>query len=106
MHKTKQNRILCACAPPDYRLLEELQRADDVAKRCRPPFPKAELPPHLSSLIYQAHRRHIDMRLMNPGAPSNHGCFGAWPDSDLQLWGGIELCIQREAGTKCNAVLL
>ncbi|KAG1675960.1 hypothetical protein FOA52_014204 [Chlamydomonas sp. UWO 241] len=51
----------------DFRLLEEVQRVDDVAKRCRPPFPKHELPPHLSTLVYQAHRRHIDMRLMNPG---------------------------------------
>eukprot|EP00955_Chlamydomonas_euryale_P039002 351274-Chlamydomonas_euryale.AAC.1 len=55
-----------SCAA-DYHLLEEVQRADDIAKRCRPPYPKQELPPHLSTLVYQANRRHIDLRLMNPG---------------------------------------
>ena len=53
--------------PIDYRLLEEIERADEVARRCRPPFPKHQLPPHLSTLVYQANRRRIDLRLMNPG---------------------------------------
>ena len=51
----------------DLQLLEEVQRADDVARRCRPPMPKFQLPPHLSTLLYQANRRRIDLRLMNPG---------------------------------------
>jgi hypothetical protein len=33
----------------DYRFLEEVQLADDVARRARPPAPKAELPPFLQA---------------------------------------------------------
>lgn len=51
----------------DYRLLEEISRADDVAKRHRPPAPKAQLPPALSTLVYQADRRKIKLMLMSPG---------------------------------------
>ena len=69
---------LMSCAPlvplnPDLNLLEEVQRVDDVAKRCCPPFPKQQLPPHLSTLLYQANRRRIDLRLMNPGGAATVG---------------------------------
>ena len=40
----------------DYRFLEEVKLADDVAKRSRPPAPRYELPPPLQTLIYQAGR--------------------------------------------------
>lgn len=51
----------------DYQLLEEVKRVDDVARRCLPPFPRAQLPPALQSLVYQANKRRVDLRLMAPG---------------------------------------
>ncbi|GLI60428.1 hypothetical protein VaNZ11_002581 [Volvox africanus] len=51
----------------DFRLLEEIGRADDVARRCRPPAPKQQLPPHLGSLVYQASQRSVKLLLMPPG---------------------------------------
>jgi hypothetical protein len=41
----------------DYRFLEEVKLADDVAKRSKPPAPKPELPQFLQTLQYQARRR-------------------------------------------------
>jgi hypothetical protein len=52
----------------DYGLLEELTRVEDVARRCKPPGPRPELPPALAKLVYQAHRRHVTLLLMPPGA--------------------------------------
>ncbi len=40
----------------DYRFLEEVKLADDVAKRSKPPAPKLELPQFLQTLQYQARR--------------------------------------------------
>ncbi|GIL85384.1 hypothetical protein Vretimale_10669 [Volvox reticuliferus] len=51
----------------DFRLLEEIGRADDVARRCRPPASKQQLPPYLGSLVYQASRRSVKLLLMPPG---------------------------------------
>ncbi len=51
----------------DYQLLEEVARAEDVAKRCRPATPKALLPPFLANLVEQAERRHITLMLLSPG---------------------------------------
>ncbi|KAF5840236.1 hypothetical protein DUNSADRAFT_17339 [Dunaliella salina] len=51
----------------DYRLLEEVRRVDDVARRCRPIAPKPQLPPHLAGLVYQAGRRRVRLLLMPPG---------------------------------------
>eukprot|EP00197_Chlamydomonas_leiostraca_P010150 CAMPEP_0202880592 /NCGR_PEP_ID=MMETSP1391-20130828/35271_1 /ASSEMBLY_ACC=CAM_ASM_000867 /TAXON_ID=1034604 /ORGANISM="Chlamydomonas leiostraca, Strain SAG 11-49" /LENGTH=378 /DNA_ID=CAMNT_0049563117 /DNA_START=104 /DNA_END=1237 /DNA_ORIENTATION=+ len=51
----------------DYRLLEEVHRAEDVAKRCRPPAARPQLPPHLQSLVYQAGRRRVKLLVMPPG---------------------------------------
>jgi hypothetical protein len=55
------------CVPIDYHLLEEVRRADDVARRCRPVAPKPQLPPHLAGLVYQAGRRRVRLMLMPPG---------------------------------------
>lgn len=51
----------------DYRFLEEVKLADDIAKRSKPPAPKAELPAFLNSLIYQARRRGISLHILPPG---------------------------------------
>ncbi|PNH04040.1 Box C/D snoRNA protein 1 [Tetrabaena socialis] len=51
----------------DYRLLEEVARAEDVARRCRPPGAKPQLPPHLASLVYQAQWRSVRLLIMPPG---------------------------------------
>eukprot|EP00798_Chlamydomonas_sp_ICE-L_P006710 gene6710-3380_t len=51
----------------DFHVLEEIKRADDIAKRCRPPFPKARLPVHLDNLVRQAQQRRVELVLMNPG---------------------------------------
>ena len=58
----------------DYRWLEEVSRADDVAKRSRPPAPKRELPSALSGLVYQARMRGVQLALMNPGQPERKDC--------------------------------
>ena len=44
-----------------------MQRAEDNAKRCKPPAPKPQLPPHLSTLVYQASRRGVRLLIMPPG---------------------------------------
>ncbi|KAJ9517907.1 hypothetical protein QJQ45_004161 [Haematococcus lacustris] len=51
----------------DYRLLEEVARVDDVARRRLPPGARALLPPALQSLVYQAGRRRVNLLLMPPG---------------------------------------
>ena len=51
----------------DYKFLEEVKIAEDAAKRAKPPAPKAELPHHLQSLIYQARRRGVQLHLLAPG---------------------------------------
>lgn len=51
----------------DYRFLEEVKLADDVAKRSRPPPPKPELPPFLKTLVYQARRRGVQLHILPPG---------------------------------------
>ncbi|GBF96251.1 hypothetical protein Rsub_08796 [Raphidocelis subcapitata] len=51
----------------DYRWLEEVQRADDNAKRHRPPAPKPQLPQALSSLVHQARLRGVRLLIMPPG---------------------------------------
>ena len=40
----------------DYRFLEEVQLAEDVAKRSKPPAPKLDPPQYLQTLVYQARR--------------------------------------------------
>lgn len=40
----------------DYRFLEEVKLADDVAKRSKPPAPKYDMPQFLQTLMYQARR--------------------------------------------------
>ncbi|KAI8112512.1 hypothetical protein M9434_003835 [Picochlorum sp. BPE23] len=51
----------------DYKLLEEVERIDDVAKRSQPPVPRRQLPAYLKSLVYQATCRGVDLRLVAPG---------------------------------------
>lgn len=51
----------------DYKLLEEVERIDDVAKRSQPPAPRRQLPAYLKSLVYQAKCRGVDLRLVAPG---------------------------------------
>lgn len=51
----------------DYKLLEEVERVDDVAKRSQPPVPRRQLPAYLKSLTYQAKCRGVDLRLVAPG---------------------------------------
>lgn len=53
--------------PSDFRLLEEIGRADDVARRCRPPAAKPQLPAHLASLVYQGSWRSVKLLIMPPG---------------------------------------
>jgi hypothetical protein len=55
------------CVAPDYRLLEEVARAEDVARRRRPPAPKRDLPPPLATLVSQARCRGVNLLLMSPG---------------------------------------
>ncbi|KAI7844644.1 hypothetical protein COHA_001734 [Chlorella ohadii] len=51
----------------DYRFLEEVKLADDVAKRSKPPAPKVELPQFLQTLQYQARRRGVQLHILSPG---------------------------------------
>lgn len=51
----------------DYRFLEEVKLADDVAKRSKPPAPKPELPQFLQTLQYQARRRGVQLHILSPG---------------------------------------
>jgi len=51
----------------DYRFLEEVKLADDVAKRSKPPAPRPELPAHLQALVHQARRRGVQLHLLAPG---------------------------------------
>lgn len=51
----------------DYKFLEEVKLADDIAKRSRPPAPKQELPPFLQNLVYQARRRGVQLHILAPG---------------------------------------
>ncbi|PSC72977.1 box C D snoRNA 1 [Micractinium conductrix] len=51
----------------DYRFLEEVQLAEDVAKRSKPPAPKLELPQFLQTLQYQARRRGVQLHILSPG---------------------------------------
>jgi hypothetical protein len=54
--------------PADYRWLEEVNRADDNARRHRPPTPRKELPQHLAGLVHQARLRGVRLLIMPPGA--------------------------------------
>lgn len=51
----------------DYKLLEEIERIDDVARRSQPPAPRRQLPAYLKSLIYQAKCRQVTLHLLAPG---------------------------------------
>ncbi|MEW5302771.1 MAG: hypothetical protein WDW38_004117 [Sanguina aurantia] len=51
----------------DYRLLEDVQRAEDVARRHRPMGCRAQLPQALAGLVQQAERRGVRLLLMPPG---------------------------------------
>ena len=51
----------------DYRFLEQVKLAEDVAKRAKPPTPRGDLPGHLRSLVYQAERRGVTLHLLAPG---------------------------------------
>ena len=51
----------------DYRLLEEVARADDNAKRHRPPAARPQLPQALAGLVAQARARGVRLLLMPPG---------------------------------------
>ena len=51
----------------DYKLLEDIQRVDDVAKRCMPPAPRRQLPAYLKSLVHQASCRDVTLQLLAPG---------------------------------------
>jgi hypothetical protein len=44
-----------------------VSRADDNARRHRPPAPKAQLPQALSSLVHQARLRGVRLLIMPPG---------------------------------------
>jgi hypothetical protein len=71
LHETMKSCPSCCCvAPsllPDYHLLEEVRRVDDVAHRCRPVAPKPQLPPQLAGLVHEANRHHVRLMLMTPG---------------------------------------
>ena len=69
----------------DYRFLEEVKLADDVAKRSKPPAPKLELPQFLQTLQYQA-RRYGHGHLFQifpsgrlPITSSHCSCSTRWP---------------------------
>jgi hypothetical protein len=51
----------------DYKFLEQVKLAEDVAKRAKPPAPRAELPHFLQSLVHQARRRGVQLHLLSPG---------------------------------------
>jgi len=51
----------------DFKFLEEVSLADDVAKRCKPPTPRRVLPSHLKSLVHQARLRGVNLKLVSPG---------------------------------------
>lgn len=51
----------------DYKLLEEIERIDDVARRSQPPAPRRQLPAYLKSLVYQAKCRNVTLHLVAPG---------------------------------------
>lgn len=51
----------------DYKLLEEIERVDDVARRSEPPVPRKQLPAYLKSLVYQAKCRGVTLQLVAPG---------------------------------------
>jgi len=51
----------------DYKFLEQVKLAEDVAKRAKPPAPRAELPHFLQSLVHQARRRGAQLHLLSPG---------------------------------------
>lgn len=51
----------------DYKLLEEIERIDDVARRSQPPAPRRQLPAYLKSLVYQAKCRDVTLQLVAPG---------------------------------------
>ncbi|GAB4823295.1 hypothetical protein N2152v2_010341 [Parachlorella kessleri] len=71
----------------DYRFLEEVKLADDVAKRSRPPAPKQELPPFLQTLIYQARRRGVQLHILAPGmAKRVHNSTRYDPRQRLLRW--------------------
>lgn len=53
--------------PTDFGLLEEVSRAEDIARRSRPAAPKPQLPPALASLVFQASRRDTRLLIMPPG---------------------------------------
>lgn len=86
----------CFCLAADYAFLEEVARADDVAKRVLPPFPAAQLPAHLAALVAAARRRGVTLRLMAPG----EGCRLArrWP-----FWGSAALLpLRSDACSACH----
>lgn len=51
----------------DYRFLEDVQLAEDIAKRSKPPAPKLDMPQFLQTLVYQARRRGIQLHILPPG---------------------------------------
>lgn len=51
----------------DFKFLEEVSLAEDVAKRSKPPTPRRVLPSHLKSLVHQARLRGVNLKLVSPG---------------------------------------
>lgn len=51
----------------DYKFLEEVSLAEDVAKRSKPPTPRRVLPSHLKTLVHQARLRGVNLKLVSPG---------------------------------------
>jgi hypothetical protein len=54
-----------------------VSRADDVARRHRPPAPRPQLPQALSGLVHQARLRGVQLLVMPPGAAACGGGRGA-----------------------------
>ncbi|EFJ40802.1 hypothetical protein VOLCADRAFT_119886 [Volvox carteri f. nagariensis] len=74
----------------DFRLLEEIGRADDVARRCRPPAPKPQLPPPLASLVYQASWRSVKLLLMSPGMAKRRANTTRYDARNRTMWWRVE----------------
>ena len=51
----------------DFKFLEEVSLAEDVAKRSKPPTPRRVLPSHLKTLVHQARLHGVNLKLVSPG---------------------------------------
>jgi HIT zinc finger len=86
----------------DYKFLEQVKLAEDVAKRAKPPAPRAELPHFLQSLVHQARRRGVQLHLLSPGMERRRSNTTRYDNKSQSISWRIEWNFVRAACSAAN----